>query len=385
MPVILCPARATNPSTKLRSNSSKARMIRLIRLHTVLALCLSLPSAGFAQTSLQDQIKRYVSAAQDSGAFHGAILVAHRGVVVYEHSAGYANYEWRVANTPDTRFRIGSITKQFTALLVFQLAQAGVLSLNDAISEHLPYYRKDTGSRVTIAHLLNHASGIPDLSRDFSEKYERNAYQTEEFVRLFCSGDLESVPGEKYRYSNAGYYILGALLEQVTGKKYGDLLQEKIFGPLGMSDSGYIGDLQVVENKASGYRRGNSGHLRVTNAALLDPSVAFSFGGIHSTVRDLYKWDRALYTDRLLTTEFRARLFTPAAGGSYGNGWIHYFVQVPGENRKLPVTMHQGSINGYSGVIFRNLATQDLVVILNNVGSDGSEWKLGESLMLMLN
>lgn len=120
------------------------------------------------------------------------------------------------------------------------------------------------------------------------------------------------------------------------------------------------------------------------NAALLEPSVAFSFGGIYSTARDLYKWDRALYTNQLLTEDVKKLMFTPAVDGNYSNGWINYLVKVPGTDRSFGVTMHQGSINGYSGVIFRNRATQDLVVILNNLGANGSEWAMGEELMRML-
>ncbi len=337
-----------------------------------------------AQPALRTAIEKVVLEASERGDFHGAILVADDGEVVYEKGLGYANYEWGIGNTAQTRFRIGSITKQFTSLLIFQLLEAGDLSLSDSISDHLSYYRQDTGSKVTIAHLLNHRGGIPDLTSDFSKQYERNSYPVKEFVELFCSGDLQFTPGASYRYSNSGYYILGAILEKVTGKTYGELLQEKIFGPLGMHDSAYVNDLRVIENKAYGYRRKDSKQSPVMNAALLDPSVAFSFGGIYSTVRDLYKWDRALYTNRLLTEESRKLMYTPVEGSTYSNGWINYPVKVPEENRSFPVTMHQGSINGYSGVIYRNLKTQDLVVILNNLSTNGSEWAMGEKLMRLL-
>jgi CubicO group peptidase (beta-lactamase class C family) len=222
------------------------------------------------------------------------------------------------------------------------------------------------------------------LPKDFSLKFERNFYSTREFVESFCSSDLQETPGARFQYSNAGYYILGAILEEVTGKTYGELLQERIFGPLRMNDSAYVGDQRVVKNKAYGYRRRGSEKEPVMNAALLDPSVAFSFGGIYSTVRDLYKWDRALYTNQLLTEGVKKLMFTPADGGNYSNGWINYPLKVPGTDRSLAVTMHQGSINGYSGVIFRNQVTQELVVILNNLGANRSEWAMGEELMRML-
>lgn len=177
-------------------------------------------------------------------------MVADDGDVIYENALGYANYEWDIANTPDARFRIGSMTKQFTSLLIFQLVEAGDVSLSDSISDHLSYYRKDTGAKVTIGQLLNHRSGIPDLPKDFSAKFERNFYSTTEFVESFCSGDLQDTPGARFNYSNAGYYILGAILERVSHKTYGELLQEKIFGPLQMNDSAYVADQRVIRKKA---------------------------------------------------------------------------------------------------------------------------------------
>jgi CubicO group peptidase (beta-lactamase class C family) len=355
-----------------------------VKLFCPVILFAFVTTQTYAQQNLREQIARHVLDAYKKGNFHGAILVADDGDLIYENGLGYANYEWDIANTPDTRFRIGSMTKQFTSLLVFQLLEAGDVSLSDSISDHLSYYRKDTGSTVTIAQLLNHRSGIPDLPKDFSLKSERNFYSTREFVESFCSGDLQGTPGVRFNYSNAGYYILGAILEQVTGKTYGELLQERIFGPLQMNDSAYVGDQRVIKNKAYGYRRRRSEQEPVMNAALLDPSVAFSFGGIYSTVRDLYKWDRALYTNQLLTEDVKKLMFTSAGSDNYSSGWINYLVKVPGTDRSLAVTMHQGSINGYSGVIFRNRATQDLVVILNNLGTNGSEWAMGEELMRML-
>jgi CubicO group peptidase (beta-lactamase class C family) len=358
------------------------RPISTVLISLVLASCVT--AQVLAQQSLPDQIEQYVLNSHEMGDFHGAILVADDGEVIYENGLGYANYEWEIENTLNTRFRVGSITKQFTSLLIYQLMESGDLSLSDTISDHLNYYRNDTGSKVTIAALLNHRSGIPDLPDEFPEKYERNSYPIREFVEMFASGDLDTAPCERFRYSNAGYYILGAILEQITGKTYAELLQERIFDPLGMKDSFYVGDLSVILRKAYGYRRKEGTDGAIMNAALLDPSVAFSYGGIYSTVGDLYKWDRALYSNLLLTEASRQQMFTSPYGDTYSNGWINYPVEVPNEKGSFIVTMHQGSINGYSGVIYRNLETQDLVVILNNMATNGSEWKMGEELMRML-
>jgi CubicO group peptidase (beta-lactamase class C family) len=341
-------------------------------------------SPAVAQGTLEDRIATHVRAASEKGDFHGAMLVADDGKIVYEDSAGFANQQWDVPNTVETKFRIGSMTKPFTALLVMQQLERGKLKLDDTISDHLSYYRRDTGSRVTISQLLNHRSGVPNLTPNF-EEHERDTYTGRQFIELFCSGDLEFAPGEKFSYSNAGYDILGAILEEATGESYRDLLRANIFDVVGMADSDYTSDFSIVKRAADGYRRKDGERGEFTAAALLDPSVPLAAAGIRSTVRDLYKWDRALYGELLISDESKRLMYTPLERGprNYSTGWINYDVGIP-EGRSITVTMHQGSINGFSGVIYRNRATQDLVVILNNVSSNGSEWSLGEELMKML-
>jgi CubicO group peptidase (beta-lactamase class C family) len=344
---------------------------------------LSAPGAALSQASTPEDIRDAILSAQMAGDLHGSILVADKDGVIYEGSAGYANYEWDVPNALDTRFRVGSIAKQFTALLVLREVESGTIGLSDTISDHLPYYREDTGRQVTVSQLLNHASGIPDFPPDFSERSERYAYERQEFVETFCSGDLESAPGEGYSYSNAGYYILGAILEAATGQPYAGLLRSRIFEPAGMDDTVYVDDLSIIERAASGYARNDGGPSSFTSASFIDPSIPFAMAGIHSTVRDLYKWDRALYGGLLLSEDGKETMYTPLEGGTYSNGWINYRVDMAGQE-PLALTMHQGSINGFSGIIFRDLQRQNLVVILNNVGSNGSEWQIGENLMKML-
>lgn len=344
---------------------------------------LAAPGAALSQTSVVNAMDAYLDAAAASGDLHGSVLVADANGVVLERSAGYASYEWSVPNAADTRFRIGSITKQFTALLVLQEIERGNLALDDTITEHLPYYRADTGAQVTISQLLNHASGIPDLVPEF-ESFERYPYTRQDFVERFCSGDLEFAPGDGFAYSNAGYYILGAILEQATGRSYGDLLREHIFAPLGMDGAVYVEDATIIERAASGYRRPAEGADAYTAAAYIDPSVPFAMGGIHATAADLYKWDRALYANTLLSAEYTDLMFTPLEGGTYSNGWMVYEIAAGGDAPPIPVMMHQGSINGFSGVIYRDLARRNLVVVLNNVGSNGAEFGVAETLMKIL-
>src|SRR6266446_6326232 len=163
-------------------------------------------------------MKRYY----DYGQFNGSILVAEKGKIIYEKGFGMANMEWAIPNRPDTRFRVGSVTKQFTATLVLQLVEEGKIKLDGKIGDYLADYRKDTGGRITIHQLLNHTSGIPDYTHrpDFSADISRNPYRVTDFVKKFASGDLEFEPGSKFSYSNSGYSVLGAIIEKVTGKSY---------------------------------------------------------------------------------------------------------------------------------------------------------------------
>jgi CubicO group peptidase (beta-lactamase class C family) len=350
----------------------------------VSAALLSWISLANAQGTLVDGIAAFVGDARENGDFHGSMLVAKNGNVIYEDSAGFANYQWDVRNAVDTKFRIGSMTKSFTAVLIMQQLEKGRLALEDTISDHLSYYRRDSGSQVTIRHLLNHTSGIPNLTPGFAEESERDRYEVQELVELFCSGDLEFAPGQDFSYSNAGYYILGAILEKVTGESYGELLRKNVFEPAGMTDSQYSEDFRIVKRTAYGYRRKDRENGDNTDAALLDPSVPFAAAGIYSTVRDLYKFDRALYSEQLLSEEFKALMYAPLERPNYTNGWISYDLTPPGGEASIRVTMHQGSINGFSGVIYRNRDSEDLVVILNNLSSNGKEWSMGEELIKML-
>ena len=220
----------------------------------LLLLIFITANSSFAQqtaTQIDELMKKYY----DYGQFNGAILVAEKGKVVYAKGLGLANMEWSMPNQPDTKFRIGSITKQFTATLILQLVEEGKLKLDGKITDYLTDYRKDTGDRVTIHHLLNHTSGIPSYTSrpDFRTAIMRNPYKITDFVKQLTSGDLEFEPGSKFSYNNSGYVLLGAIIEKVTGKSYETVLTERILKPLGMTNSGYDSTSPLLPKRASGY------------------------------------------------------------------------------------------------------------------------------------
>jgi CubicO group peptidase (beta-lactamase class C family) len=162
--------------------------------------------------------------------------------------------EWNIPNTPDTKFRLGSITKQFTATIILQLVEQGKIKLDGKLSDYLPDYRKDVGEKVTIHNLLTHTSGIPNYTSQpgFFENVSRNPYKVDEFVKKYASGDLEFAPGSKFLYDNSGYFLLGAIIEHVTGKPYEQVLKENIFDPVGMKNTGYDHHDTIIAKRATG-------------------------------------------------------------------------------------------------------------------------------------
>jgi CubicO group peptidase (beta-lactamase class C family) len=195
----------------------------------------------------QDRLREldsYFDQWNKTGRLNGSVLVAEKGSVIYKKGFGFANFEWLVPNTPDTKFKLASITKQFTAVMVFQLVQEGMIELDGKLIEYLPLYRKDTGDRVTIDHLLKHMSGIPCYIRNNLMPPSPEPRSKEEIIRDYLSGDLEFEPGSKYKYSNSGYFLLGAIIEKVTSKSYQENLKERILEPLEISKT----QLKITKN-----------------------------------------------------------------------------------------------------------------------------------------
>ncbi|MCL4811912.1 MAG: serine hydrolase [Vicinamibacteraceae bacterium] len=313
-----------------------------------------------------DAIDAFLSRFSDLQALNGAVLVADGGKVIYRKGFGQADFEWGVANTPDTRFRLASVSKQFTAAVILQLVQEGKFTLDTTLAEALPSYRKDTGAKVTIHHLLNHTSGIPSYTSlpAFASDISRDPYGVKEFVEKYCSGDLEFEPGSTFRYNNSGYFILGAIIEQATGTSYETAVADRLFRPLGMRSSGYDRSGPVIEKRARGYERSLGG---VRNADYLDMSLPYAAGSLYSTVEDLFLWDQALYGDTIVPAALKARMFTPGLEG-YGYGWgIAERPIGPGKAMRTHIS-HGGGINGFNTLIVRVPEDRHLVVLLNNTG-----------------
>ncbi|NTX66666.1 serine hydrolase [Myxococcus sp. CA051A] len=332
----------------------------------VAGLALLLVVSPAAAASRKDSIDRLAAKYHELKQFNGALLVADEKGIILKKGYGPANFEWQIPVTPDTKFRIGSITKQFTAVLILKLVEEGKVGLEDPITKHLPDYRQDTGARVTVTHLLNHTSGIPSYTSrpDFSAKFARNPYKVPDFVKQFASGDLEFEPGSKYSYNNSGYFLLGAIIEKVTGKTYAQVLRERIFEPVGMKNTGFDVSATVLAKRASGYERNPGGFV---NAAYIDMGLPYAAGSMYSTVEDLYLWDRALYGDKVLPAALKQKMFTPGLD-DYGFGWSVAPTQLDDGKTKVATTSHGGGIHGFSSFLVRVPEKKEVVIVLSNVG-----------------
>jgi CubicO group peptidase (beta-lactamase class C family) len=304
--------------------------------------------------------------------FNGAVLVAENGKVIFKKGYGMANMEWNIPIETDTRFRLGSITKQFTSMLVLQLVQEGKIKLEGKLTDYLPDYRKDTGDRITIHQLLNHTSGIPSYTGlpNFLQDVSRNPYSVSDFVKKYASGDLEFDPGTKWNYNNSGYFLLGAIVERVTGKPYEQVLKERILDPVGMKNTGYDHYDTILAKRASGYEKRPGGFI---NAPYLDMSLPYAAGSLYSTVEDLYLWDQALYTEKLLSPQLKEVMFKPGLA-NYAYGWIVRKPPLGAQGESVTIIEHGGGINGFNTLISRMPESKNLIVLLNNTGGT----KLGE-------
>ena len=341
--------------------NSRLRSTRLL----FVALLLLCQSTLMAQDKAA-KIQEVLTLAHKYRQFNGSALVAENGKIIYKGAFGMANMEWSIPNTADTKFRLGSITKQFTSTLVMQLVEQGKIKLDGKLSDYLPDYRKDTGQKITIHHLLTHTSGIPSYTGlpNFFADVSRNPYKVDEFVKKYASGDLQFEPGSKFAYNNSGYFLLGAIIEKVTGKPYEQVLQENIFDPVGMKNSGYDHYSTILPKRAAGYEKTSNGY---TNAPYLDMSIPYAAGSLYSTVEDLYLWDQALYTDKLISAKSKELMYTPFLE-KYAYGWAVADASFKQNDQPIPQIAHNGGINGFSTVIVRFPREKNLIILLDNTG-----------------
>jgi CubicO group peptidase (beta-lactamase class C family) len=328
-------------------------------LFTSYAAAQNRAASQLTDDQIQAKVDLYMDAALRVDGFSGTILIARDGKPIVSKGYGMANIELNVPNKPENIFRLGSVTKQFTSMLIMMLHERGKLNVSDPICSFIADC-PDSWKPITIRHLLTHTSGVTNYTEfpDFA-KTTILPTTTAEMVARLKKAPLDFTPGEKFSYSNSGYYLLGTIIEKASGKTYADLLQENILTPLGMTQTGYDDPLRIITHRASGYQK-QAG--KIINASYMDMSVPYSAGSLYSTTGDLLLWDQALYSTKLVSQKSLDEIFTPFKS-NYGYGW--------GIGKKFEhrIISHGGGIYGFATEIERFPDDHVTVIVLSNIQS----------------
>jgi CubicO group peptidase (beta-lactamase class C family) len=324
----------------------------------VLALaCASSAEADPARDVVQGDLGRALDSAvqrSSGGAFWGAVLVARKGKVILAKGYGFADYQAR-SNTPATLFEIASVSKPFTAMAVLKLEQEGKLKTSDTLGKFFPNAPPDKRA-ITLDHLLTHTSG---LSRRLGVSYAYAGDRATYVKHILAQAPLSTDPGTRFSYSNVGYALLAAVVEEVTGKPFEDSVREAIFKPAQARDTGFVGDARLIKAPATTHRFSKEGPLK--------PAADWHWGwgyrgmgGVVTTARDLLAVDRALRGDAIFTAATRKKLYRTALS-SYARGWM---VEVTA--RGTTRVSHSGGVAGYRATWSRYLEEDTCVVVLTN-------------------
>lgn len=326
---------------------------------TLLAVTLS---SGVSAQDFKAQFDKIISESFPGDGPGCTAIVAKGDQVLYRTAVGMANIELEVPMKTDHVFRIGSITKQFTAAAILRLEEEGKLSVQDDITKYLPDYPTQ-GHRITVEHLLTHTSGI----RSYTDMPEFGAAtridkSPTEFLPFFQDQPMDFAPGDKWRYNNSGYFLLGVIIEKITGKAYGDYIEEAFFRPLGMKNSHYGHNQPIVKGRAAGYDKGNEGYL---NSDFLSMDLPYAAGSLLSTADDLYTWYKAVMTGKVLNPQSLAKAHSPfklndGKMTTYGYGWSL------GDIQDSRVVEHGGGINGFLSASLYLPEEKVFVAVLSN-------------------
>jgi CubicO group peptidase (beta-lactamase class C family) len=342
-----------------RSTDHRRKDKRMKRYATLICL-LALAAGARCQTAQADEettsrIDELMRSYERQGMFSGAVLAADGGEIVYEGAFGDANRELKVPNAVDTRFRIASISKPFTQILVLQQVEDGALELDGTIADYLPRYEGIAADRITIEQLLTHSSGIvgewavPEL-----ERVERVHHSRDELLEHIAGYTLWFEPGSRAGYSNFAYSLLALIVEEVSGRSYADLLEERICAPAGMENTVIDVTTQLIERRAAGYHYHEERGLE--NAPFIEMSFVYGYGHLLSTVRDLYLWDRALRDGEFLSEDYTDLVLEFATARD----------PIGAPEREVDVVRFGGSINGFLCSTHSYTQDERIVVVLSN-------------------
>jgi CubicO group peptidase (beta-lactamase class C family) len=329
------------------------------------------PAATTSQRQrIEDKLDAYIRSLTEE--FSGTVLIAVGDDILLNKGYGVANRSHAIPAGAHTKYLIGSITKQFTAVLAVRLAEQGILDLNTTIDTYLPYYPKEKARKITLHHLLSHTSGIPHHYTGIPQYIggqDQIFHSAKEYLRLFWNVDLVHEPGERFTYTSPGYFLLGVIMETVTGKSYAELLTEHIFDPLGMDDTSVDNNLTVLENMAVGYMKGLNG---LVLAGREEESNRLAAGDLITTTEDLYRFQQTLdfEGDSILSNEYKELLLKPQVGRMTYVG-RRFSVPHNGGKDTLTVLASGGSSYGFNARVDRIIEQEAVLIVLSNIQSGG--------------
>jgi CubicO group peptidase (beta-lactamase class C family) len=339
--------------------------MKISRLSAFFLLFIFISSGLSAQQkssndSLAAKLDEYLNSAVQAGQFNGTALVAKNGQIILQKGYGWKNFEKHTLNDVNSIYPIGSLTKPFTAIVILKLQEEGKLSVNDLLSKYIPEQRD--ADKITLQNLLDHTSGIYDFSHDIPEDDSAllsHPIPQQKVLDAFINRPLEFKPGTQYSYCSSDYFLLGMIIEKVTGMPYEQVVHQLIFQPLGMQHSGFDFINLKDTAKTTGYKTFEPN--KHVLAVKWDSTLSRAAGAIYSTTGDLYKWAQAIAKKQILTPASWQQAFTPHLG-SYGDGW---FIDTLYGNKYV---YHSGGLLGYMSS-FRYYPDQDVtVILLNNFG-----------------
>jgi CubicO group peptidase (beta-lactamase class C family) len=341
--------------------------MRLSNPAVIAAAFLFYSFSAFAQshssaTTFTKQLSDYTAAHP----FNGTILIEEGNRRLYTHSFGYANFQFNAPNTNATKYKIASITKLFTSVLIMQLVEQGKIDLAKPIATYLPRYRGEGAQKVSIFHLLTATSGIAsneqEMTADEIPFMYLRPYTTDQLLDTFCSGKLEHEPGKTWNYNNADYVILGKIIESVYGQSYSDVLNRQILQPLNMKHTGMFSMNKIIKGLANVYEVIDSTHME--NTPPMYTENYYAAGGLYSNAEDLLKFANGLYGYRLVTKASCEAIITPYLAG-YGLGlWIS---SKEVHHQKVRIAERQGAIWGTKTRLVRVPEKNITVILLSNV------------------
>ncbi len=307
---------------------------------------------------LAQKIDTYI---QSYGDFNGAVLVTRNGKIIICQGYGYANYELEIPNAPQTKFRIASLTKSFTAVAAMHLQERNLLRVQDSLAKYIPNY--PDGEKITIHHLLTHTSGIPNYYSHFSDV--AHCINLEEMISAIKKWPLEFQAGSRYRYSNTGYLLLAYIIEKASGESYENFLYENIFKPLGMNSTGHVNSKVAIKNHALGYAKESD---KIATAPPINaPITLLGNGDLYSCLEDMLLWDQALDTEKIVSLQTLNCMFTPHVITSNSSKRAHGYGWFIDEFLNKRIVEYSGALRGFLSKHVKFIDDKITIIVLSNL------------------